>query len=103
MESTLVRVSKPTRALLRLMAKRSGCSMQEVLDRAVEEYRRRRFLEEVNAGYAALGRDAAGASLAAEEIAAWNDTLQDGLDPQESWDTEGKPIPKRKPRRKKNG
>lgn len=60
----------------------------------MEEYRRRRFLEEVNAAYAALREDPEAWSEIEEERSAWDATLGDGL-PDESWTAEGAPIGKR--------
>lgn len=48
-----------------------------------ESDRRQRFLEEVNAGYAALRADPEASSAHTAEIAAWDATLADGLS--ESW------------------
>src|SRR5205814_701714 len=45
-------------ALLKELARNERASMQEVLERAVEGYRRRRFLESINEGYAAVRGDA---------------------------------------------
>jgi hypothetical protein len=63
--------------------------MQTILDEAVERYRRQRFLEEVNAAYAALGEDPAASKAARQERAAWEKTLADGLDPGERWNPDG--------------
>ena len=53
--------------------------MQTVLERALEDYRRRRFLEEVNAGYASLRADRRAWSRVQAERRAWDATLADGL------------------------
>jgi predicted transcriptional regulator len=79
MGHTTVRVSEATRDLLRRLAAREGTAMQTVLERALEGYRRRRFLEEVNAGYASLRADRRAWSRVQAERRTWDATLADGL------------------------
>jgi hypothetical protein len=52
--------------------------MQSVLAKAIEEYRRRTFLESANAAYAALRRDRKGWRHEQGERVAWDATLRDG-------------------------
>jgi hypothetical protein len=73
------RISVAAQGILRQMAKAEGKPMVTVLDEAVEALRRQRFLEGVNAAYAALRADP-GAWFAVErERRAWDGTLADGL------------------------
>jgi hypothetical protein len=51
-----------------------------VLAKAVEAYRRRRLLEQMNAAYAVLPADGQGWREEQEERAAWDATLGDGLE-----------------------
>lgn len=88
MGHAMVRISEQTHQALREIARAEDSSMQAVLDKAVEEYRRRRFLEEVNAAYAALREDPEAWQEVEEERSAWDATLGDGL-PDESWSLEG--------------
>ena len=74
-----VRVSEATRDLLRRLAAQEGTAMQKVLERALEGYRRRRFLEEVNAGYASLRADRRAWSRVQAERRVWDATLADGI------------------------
>ena len=53
--------------------------MQAVLRSALEVYRRQRFLDEVNAGYAELRRDAGSWETWTKEKEVWDQTLSDGL------------------------
>jgi hypothetical protein len=46
-------------------------------------YRRQRFLEDVNAAYAALRRDQESRGTVQQERAIWDATLRDGLDARE--------------------
>jgi hypothetical protein len=55
--------------------------MQKILEQAIEEYRRRRFLDDVNRAYEALRNDPTAWAEELEERAAWDATISDGLDP----------------------
>lgn len=74
-----VRISEDARQLLRRLSEEEGRSMQAVLRSALEVYRRQRFLEEMNASYAELRRDARGWEAWSSEAALWDRTLSDGL------------------------
>jgi hypothetical protein len=80
MMTTTVRVSAETRAALRDLAAETGESMQEVLAKAVEAYRRRLFLEAANADYARLRADPRTWAEELEERRLWDATLLDGLE-----------------------
>ena len=54
--------------------------MTEVLDKAIEIYRRERFLAELNADFAALRQDSAAWDEELAEREAWNTALADGLE-----------------------
>ncbi len=74
------RISEPTRETLRRLAEASGEPMQVILDRAVETYRRQRFLEESNRAFAALKAKAKESKSEQTEREAWDATLADGLE-----------------------
>lgn len=57
MGQAMVRINVHTHQTLREIAQTEHLSMQAVLEKAVEEYRRRRLLEEANAAYAVLRSD----------------------------------------------
>ena len=80
MPSTTVRISPAAHDALRELAARSGEPMQTVLDRAIESYRRRRFLEDLNAAFLALREDPGAWAAELAEREAWDATLADGLD-----------------------
>lgn len=92
MSSAIVRISKASHQILQELAARQGESMQAVLNKAIEEYRRQRFFEEANAAYAALRKDSKAWKKEEEERALWDATLQDGLDPDEQWNEKGEVI-----------
>jgi hypothetical protein len=63
--------------------------MQTVLEQAIEELRRRRFLEETNVAYAALRQNDEEWQSLQEEQSAWDATLLDGLEADEQWPFDG--------------
>jgi predicted transcriptional regulator len=80
MTTTTIRVSRRTRESLHELADISGLTLQQVLEQALELYRRRQLLEATNSAYAALESDAiAWADLQAERDD-WDATLADGLE-----------------------
>jgi hypothetical protein len=74
-----VRISDAARGTLRELARAEGKSMSAVLDEAVEVLRRQRFLEQVNAAYAALRDDPEAWEEFDAERREWDATLDDGL------------------------
>lgn len=74
------RISKSTRETLRQLAEESGKSMQEILEHAVEMYRRQRFLEATNRAFEALRANADAWQAEQAERQAWEITLSDGLE-----------------------
>jgi len=66
-----VRISPRTHALLRQFAKEADESMQAILDRAVERYRREAFLRAANADYLVLRRNSRAWKATLRERAKW--------------------------------
>jgi hypothetical protein len=56
--------------------------MQTVLDEAIEQYRRDRFFQELNDGYARLQANPQAWQEELDERGLWDSTLSDGLDSQ---------------------
>ena len=81
MKQTTVRIDRATHSLLKDISRAEGTSMQAVLQEAVEEHRRRRFLDAVNTGYAALRANPAASAAYDQELKEWETTLADGLEP----------------------
>jgi hypothetical protein len=75
-----VRVSSHTHALLSELAAEANESMQAVLDKAVERYRRESFLRAANRDFAALKRNPKAWKEELRERQVWEQTLMDGLD-----------------------
>ena len=78
MASLTVRIGEESYKALREIAALSGKSMQAVLAKAIEEYRRKSFLENANAAFANLRRDSKAWHREQEERSAWDVTLRDG-------------------------
>jgi predicted transcriptional regulator len=81
--SSTVRINDTAHRALRELAEREQAPLQTVLERAIESYRRDRFLDAVNATYAALREDPATWKLEREERDEWNITNRDGDDDDE--------------------
>ncbi len=80
MAQTTVRIHNGMHATLRSLARAERRPMNAILEDAIESYRRRRFLEGLNEGYAALRRDDKAWSLFREEVGEIEGTLLDGLE-----------------------
>jgi hypothetical protein len=78
--STTVRISQSGRDLLAKLAREADTSMTEILDAALEAYRRHRFLESAAAAYEALAAHAPSAASYRDELAGLDATDGDGLD-----------------------
>jgi predicted DNA-binding protein len=78
-ENPNIRITPHSKAVLRALAKRQGKPMQAVLDEAIDHYRRDKFLDEVNAAYAALRTEPKAWKEEQAERALWDKTLGDGL------------------------
>ena len=78
MAKPMLRVTSKTHDTLRAIAKEKGSSMQQVVEEAVERYRRQLILDETNAAYAALRKDPKAWAEVEAEQAAWDVTLHDG-------------------------
>ncbi|MGD0302884.1 MAG: toxin-antitoxin system protein [Bryobacteraceae bacterium] len=74
-----VRISPRAHELLRKLAEEEQRSMQSILDRALERYRRERFLHAANADFAALKLDAKSWKEELRDRELWEQTLADGL------------------------
>jgi hypothetical protein len=86
MGHAMVRINERTRETLREIARSQEESMQSVLEKAIEEYRRKRFIEDLNASYAELRNDPEAWKAVEDERVLWDGTLADGLPEDEIWD-----------------
>jgi len=67
MPSTTIRISEFSRKMLRELAREEGKPLQLIVDQAIENYRRRRFLEGLSSDFAALRNDVEGWKCEEEE------------------------------------
>jgi predicted DNA-binding protein len=88
---TTVRITIEAHAKLKGLARDERKAMQAVLEEAIEEHRRRRVLERVNAGYARLASDASAWASHVAETGEWDASLADGLTPEPA-----RPVRKRR-------
>ena len=79
MSTTTVRISKGTLQTLREMATQAEEPMQATLEKAIEAYRRQRFLEGLSADFAALRERPEAWREEMAEREEWDLTIGDGL------------------------
>lgn len=85
MSTPAISISEKSRQMLHELTEQTGQSMTEILDKALDAYRRQLFFEQLNAGYAALRADPEAWAEELRERKLWDATLLDGLDPNERW------------------
>jgi hypothetical protein len=79
MSSTTVRIAQEDRNILRELMAKTGATAGEVLHKAIEDFRRKCFLEDANRAFAELKRDPQAWKAERKERKAWDTTLGDGL------------------------
>jgi hypothetical protein len=92
MSKQQIELSEASHRILCEIAEKTGQSMTDVLDKALDAYRRKLFFEQLNAGYAALRADPQAWAEELEERKLWDATLMDGLDPGERWTDDGRCV-----------
>lgn len=80
MTSATVKINAETYIKLKEAVAETGEPMIEVLAKAVDAYRRRVFLEGINADFAALRNDRRAWTEERSERAAWDATIADDLE-----------------------
>jgi hypothetical protein len=80
MAGVMLRISKGAHRILKEVSAATGEPMNSILDKALEEYRRKRFLEKANEAFAALKMDPKAWIEEIKERRAWERTLGDGLE-----------------------
>lgn len=78
MPSTTVRISDYAVSILREMSTKEGKSMLAILDEALEVYRRKKFLSEVNESFARLKDNKIAWDEEILERQDWDNALGDG-------------------------
>ncbi|MBA2335430.1 MAG: toxin-antitoxin system protein [Pyrinomonadaceae bacterium] len=80
MAGTQVRISNTTHQILRNLSSEVGESMQSIIDEAIEQYRRRRFLDGLSQDFKTLKEDSQAWQEELEERSLWDKTLLDGAE-----------------------
>lgn len=75
-----VRVNENTHALIRNLANELGESMQSIVDKAVERYKREIFLEGLSEDFKMLRENEVAWNEELEERKLWEKTLPDGVE-----------------------
>ena len=75
-----IRVSEKTHSTLQALARDTGTPMAEIVEAAIEAYRRQQVIAAINAGYTALRADPPAWTAYQAELRAWDATLHDGLE-----------------------
>jgi hypothetical protein len=75
-----VRVSESTHEALRSLSLKEGKTMQDIIDKAVEYYRRKTFLQGLSEDFQALRANPEDWQEYQAEMTLWDNTLQDGLE-----------------------
>ena len=78
--SATVRITTRSRETVRELAHEMGLQQQEVLDLAVEAYRRQVFLREANSAFASLRDNPKAWGAEQEERAAWDAAVGDEVE-----------------------
>ena len=74
------RISMNAHKALLELADKKGESMQKIIERAIEAYRRQLFLEESNRAFAALRENTEAWQEEKQERALWDSAIADGLE-----------------------
>ncbi len=75
-----VRVNETTHAVIRNLANELGESMQSIVDKAIERYKRELFLESLNQDFKKLQENEIDWENELEERRLWENTLLDGVE-----------------------
>jgi hypothetical protein len=90
MSTPTVPISEASHQILKELAEQTGQTMMDVLDKALDAYRRKLFFEGLKEDYAALRADPEAWAEELAERKLWETTLMDGLDPDERWTEDGR-------------
>jgi hypothetical protein len=78
--SATIRLRPESHQALKEIAQLTGESLQSALDRAIEDFRRKLYLEGLNSDYAALRTSPKAWDDFQKELAEWDVTNNDGLE-----------------------
>lgn len=75
-----IRISEKALEVVRHISRQKGLDVSDVLDRAVESYRREVFLDEVSRSFQTLKEDSEAWRAEVEERSLWDNSVADGVD-----------------------
>ena len=84
-----LRIGDEIHRTLRELARIEGTTMQVVLDRALVEYRKKRFFDSLSTAFRELKGDGKAWSEEQREREAWATALSDNSEPDEIWTEDG--------------
>jgi hypothetical protein len=90
MSQPMVAISETAQQQLKELAEQTGQTITEVVDKALDAYRRQLFFEQLNTGYAELQADREAWAEHLAEREQFDATLMDGLDRNERWTKDGR-------------
>lgn len=79
MSSTTVRINRDTHLKLKRIARATGQTSQTILEEALEQYRRRCFLQEANAAFDRMRNSEHSWQQELKERNSWEHLLQSGM------------------------
>ena len=80
MSTITIRINEADKKTIDEIGKGSGESPQSIIHQAIEEYRRRRLLQEANEAYGKVRSDPKARKVELEERDAWDATVADGVE-----------------------
>jgi hypothetical protein len=101
MSASSFELSEASHRTLRDLVEKTGRSESEILDAALDVYRRKVFFEGLAADYAALKADPEAWAEELAERKLLESTLMDGLDPDERWTEDGRCLNPESPKERK--
>jgi len=90
MSERTIPISDASHQLLNKLAEETGQTTLEVINNALDAYRRELFFRQMDAGYAELRDDSKAWAEHQAERKLWDAALLDGLDPDEHWTEDGR-------------
>jgi predicted CopG family antitoxin len=79
-DTTTIRVKKDLYNTVKSIAKEKNKNMQDILDEAIKDYKKREFFDSLNAAYAKLSANPKVWKEAERDREVWDTTLLDGLE-----------------------
>ena len=79
--TTTIRVSRDVYNIIKHLSEQKNENMQNIVENAIKEYKKRKFFEEMNRAYANLRSDSQAWEEEKKERELWDISLSDGLEP----------------------